>query len=135
PQRRHGRPLRSSPAPVRPRAAPQAGQPRPKAKGRPKPPSSFAATARSITPAFFHDGRAPSWRLRRGRLVLASLPLLHRPGILALGGLVAINELDHRHRGVVAIAEAGLEDADVAAVALLVAGAKHVEQLLDHRDI
>jgi hypothetical protein len=38
-------------------------------------------------------------------------------------------KLDHGHRRIVAIAEAGLEDAGVTAVAVLVALAKRVEQL------
>src|SRR6201996_761360 len=48
--------------------------------------------------------------------------LLHRAGILALGVDVAVDELDNRHRGVVAVAETGLDDAGVAALAVLVAG-------------
>src|SRR3954451_17363642 len=59
----------------------------------------------------------------------------HRPRILALGRLVAIDELDHRDGGVVAVAEARLHDAAVAAVALLVARSKNIEELLDHRDV
>ncbi len=39
----------------------------------------------------------------------------HRAGILALGVLVAVDELDEGHRRVVAKAEAGLQDAGVAA--------------------
>jgi hypothetical protein len=39
----------------------------------------------------------------------------------ALGVDVAVDQLDHRQRGVVAMAEAGLEDAGVAAAAVLVA--------------
>ena len=57
--------------------------------------------------------------------------LLHRTGVLALGIDVAIDEFDHGHRGVVAVAEAGLDDAGVAALAVLVAGRQNVEQLLD----
>src|SRR6266545_5158770 len=56
---------------------------------------------------------------------------LHRAGILALGIDVAVDELDHGHRGVVAVAEAGLDDAGVAALAVLVAGRQYVEQLPD----
>src|SRR5258708_38203865 len=48
--------------------------------------------------------------------------------ILALRLDVAVDELDHRQRGVVAIAEARLDDAQIAAGAGLVAGADHVEQ-------
>src|SRR5690242_2255603 len=60
---------------------------------------------------------------------------LHRAGILTLGVDVAVDELDHSHRGVVAIAEAGLDDAGVAALTILVARGQRVEQLLDHVDI
>src|ERR1700751_1877985 len=61
--------------------------------------------------------------------------LLHRAGVLALGIDVAIDELDHGHRGIVAVAEAGLDDAGVAALAVLVAGRQHIEQLLDLVDV
>src|SRR6202048_2313231 len=54
---------------------------------------------------------------------------LHRAGVLALGVDVAVDEFDHGHRGVVAVAEAGLDDAGVAALAVLVAGRPRVEQL------
>src|SRR5690242_9538793 len=37
-----------------------------------------------------------------------------RAGVLALFGRIAIDELDHRQRGVVAVTEASLQDADVA---------------------
>src|SRR6266496_2399358 len=57
--------------------------------------------------------------------------LLHRAGILALGVDVAVDEFDHGHRRVVAVAEAGLDDAGVAALAVLVAGRQRVKQLLD----
>ena len=77
----------------------------------------------------------PSHRGHAAAVFVLGRLLLHRPGIEALGGLVAIDELDHRHRRVVAVAEAGLEHAGIAAVALLVAGAQHVEQLLDHGDV
>src|SRR6185437_15436963 len=58
--------------------------------------------------------------------------LLDRTGVLPLGVDVAVDELDHGHRRVVAVAEAGLDDAGVAALAVLVAGRQRVEQLLDH---
>src|SRR4051794_17362936 len=61
-----------------------------------------------------------SLRLRGGRLVFLAA-LLHRPRIEALGAGVAIDELDHRDRGVVAIAKAGLENAQITALAVLVA--------------
>src|SRR5690349_18754316 len=53
----------------------------------------------------------------------------HRAGILALGADVAIDELDHRDRGGVRRADAGLDDPRVAAVAAGVARSDHVEQL------
>src|SRR5438309_906642 len=79
---------------------------------------------------------------RRPRAPLSENPLpvglrrlgclfLHRTGVLALGIDVAIDELDHGHRGVVAVAEAGLDDAGVATLAILVAGRERVEQLPD----
>src|ERR1019366_5625714 len=63
------------------------------------------------------------------------LLLLRRPGILALGLDVAVDELDHRLRGAVAVTEASLEHAGIAALAVLVARADHVEQFLDHGDV
>ena len=36
-------------------------------------------------------------------------------GILAFGFGVAVDQLDHRHRGIIAVAVAGLDDADIAA--------------------
>src|SRR5262249_57980401 len=60
---------------------------------------------------------------------------LRRAGILALGSDVAVDELDHRHRRRIAVTEAGLEHARVAAVALLVARTEHLEELLDHGDV
>src|SRR4051812_19715000 len=52
-------------------------------------------------------------------------------GVQALGVDVAVDELDHRDRRVVAIAEAGLDDAGVAALAVLVADGQRIEQLAD----
>src|SRR5450759_5836444 len=63
------------------------------------------------------------------------LLLLRRPGILALGLDVAVDELDHRLRGAIAVTEASLEHAGIAALAVLVARADHVEQFLDHGDV
>src|SRR6266536_6603289 len=60
---------------------------------------------------------------------------LHRTRILALGVDVAVDELDHGHRGVVAVAEARLDDAGVATLAVLVAGRQRVEQISDHVDV
>src|ERR1019366_799119 len=54
---------------------------------------------------------------------------LHRTGVEALGIDVAVDEFDHRHRRVVAVAKAGLDDAGIAALAVLVAGGENVEQL------
>src|SRR5215208_7069351 len=65
------------------------------------------------------------WERRFGGL------FLYRAGIQALGIDVAVNELDHGHRRVVAVAEAGLDDPGVAALAVLVAGRQYVEQLAD----
>jgi hypothetical protein len=70
--------------------------------------------------------------LRRARLRLF---IPDRSGIHALRVLVAVDEFDHRARGGIAVAEPGLEHAGVAAVALLVAGREHLEELLDHGDI
>ena len=56
-------------------------------------------------------------------------------GIAALRIHVAIDELDDGARGVVAVAETRLHDPGVAAVALLVARAEHLEELLDLGDV
>src|SRR5882757_4280437 len=53
----------------------------------------------------------------------------YRAGIEALGVDVAVDEFDHGHRGVIAIAKTGLDDAGIAALAVLVAGGENVEQL------
>ena len=60
---------------------------------------------------------------------------LDRAGILTLGRDVAIDEFDHGQRRVVAIAEAGLQDARIAAVTILVTRAENVEELAEQRDI
>src|SRR5262249_35106740 len=75
------------------------------------------------------------WLRRRGSLGLGRGFALHRPGVRALGLDVAIDELDHRDRRGIAVAEARLANTGVAAVAVLVAGAERLEQLLDHRDV
>src|ERR1700727_3728309 len=56
---------------------------------------------------------------------------LHGAGVLALGLNVAIDELDHRHGGIVAGAEPRLHDPRIAAIPILVARTQHVDQLLD----
>src|SRR3546814_783311 len=68
-------------------------------------------------------------RARTSVLVAVLADLLGRSGVLALGGGVAVDQLDDRHRRHVAVAEAGLQHPAVAAVALLVAGRQLVEQL------
>src|SRR5215470_16559146 len=55
---------------------------------------------------------------------------LDRTGILALGSRIAVHELDDRHRGHVAVAEARLQHAGVAAVAALVAVGQRGQQLV-----
>src|SRR5206468_1062042 len=71
----------------------------------------------------------------RGRSGLFGLVHLHRARILALGIDVAIDELDHGHRGIVALAEAGLQHAAIAARTGLVARPEHVEELPHHDDV
>src|SRR5262249_39558385 len=71
---------------------------------------------------------------RRSRRFLRLL-ILRRAGILTPGVNVAVDELDHRDRCRVAVTEPGLEHARIAAVALLVARADDVEELLDHGDV
>ncbi len=61
--------------------------------------------------------------------------LLDRAGIQPLRIDVAIDEFDHRNRRGIAVAEAGLHHAGIAAVALLVARADHVKELLDHGEV
>src|SRR5215218_3724712 len=63
---------------------------------------------------------------------LNDLGLLGRARILAARIDVTIDELDHGHRRIVAEAEASLQNAGVAAVAVLVASAKNGEELLHH---
>ena len=71
--------------------------------------------------------------LCRGGLGVLFLARLVGDGaaVEALGVDVAVDELDHGDRGVVAVAEAGLEDADIAALAVLVARAEDGEELSD----
>ena len=56
-----------------------------------------------------------------------------RPVPGALGVDIPVDEFDDRHWGAVAVTEAGLEHAGVAAAALLVARGQHVEQLTHRR--
>src|SRR5262245_23252934 len=93
--------------------------PRPTKKGQRKAPPS-----RYITPL-------PSLRGRR-RFGLGFGLRLHRSGILPFRLDVAVDELDDRDRSGIAVAEAGLEHAGIAAAAVLVAGGEHLEQFLDH---
>src|SRR5579863_10150623 len=58
-----------------------------------------------------------------------------RPGVLALGLDVAVNKLDHRDRGGIAVAETGLHHPDIATLAVLVARPDHLKQLLDHGQV
>src|SRR5690606_2796040 len=51
-----------------------------------------------------------------------------RAAILAFGGTIAFNQLDHGHRRVVAIAEASFQNAGIAALTVFIAGCKHVKQ-------
>src|SRR5688572_5584275 len=101
----------------------RAAQRRPRTRGRPR------ATSGSERPpaAGTRAARAGSG-CGRGRLALV-VAHRRRAGILSFGCNIAVDELDHRHRRIVAVAEAGLEDPHVAAGATLVAGAQHVDQL------
>src|ERR1700722_10109572 len=79
----------------------------------------------TLSPRRAGRGRSSPACLRRfGRFRLL------RTGIEALGVDIAVDEFDHRHRRVVAVAEAGLDDAGVAALPVLVADRQRVEQLL-----
>ena len=76
-----------------------------------------------------------AWRLTATLELLSTaarllfLALRARPRILALGAEVPVDELDHRHRRVVAGPEARLEHTHVAARPLGVARRQHVDQL------
>src|SRR4051794_14510693 len=56
---------------------------------------------------------------------------LGRAGVLALGVHIAVDEFDHRHRRIVAVTEASLDDTGIAALAVLVARGQRIEQLAD----
>src|SRR6185295_2336307 len=66
----------------------------------------------------------------RDSLALGLFLGLDRAGILTLGRDVAVDELDDRHRGHVAVAEARLQHAGVAAGAALVAVGERGQELL-----
>src|SRR5215207_10774582 len=66
------------------------------------------------------------------RCALDHFGLLRRAAILATRIDIAVNEFDHSHRGVVAVAEARLEHTRVTARTLLVARPEHLKQLLHH---
>src|SRR4029079_8172533 len=73
-------------------------------------------------------------RTLAGELLLGFFPgCIHRTGILTLGLGIAIHELDEGHRRVVAMPKAGLQHAGIAARAIGVAWANHLEQLLNLR--
>jgi hypothetical protein len=55
--------------------------------------------------------------------------------VLAFGVHIAVDQFDHRDRRVIAVAETGLEHAGVTAVAILVARADHLKELLDDVDV
>src|SRR5262249_21310639 len=95
-----------------------------------------ASTKKGSVAAALHIPPAASWPSGRCRRRLGlGLLLGDGTGILALRLDVAIDELDHRDRRGIAVAKARLEHAGVAAVAVLVAGAEHLEQLLDHGEV
>src|SRR5262245_13909255 len=72
--------------------------------------------------------RRLSRRSRLGRLVTREI-------VLALGVDVAVDQLDHGTRSRIAVPEPGLQHAGIAAVAVLVARADHLEELLDGVDV
>src|ERR1700736_1861591 len=68
-------------------------------------------------------------RIRKLKLRRLRGLFLHRTGVETPRIHITIDEFDHRHRRVVAVAEAGLDDAGIAALAVLVAGGDDVKQL------
>src|SRR3546814_8366744 len=54
---------------------------------------------------------------------------LRRAGVLTLGVRIAIDQLDHSHRGGIAIAETRLQDPGISPVALGIARRQRLEQL------
>src|ERR1700677_3207595 len=97
-------------------------------------PRSDAATYRRAVAPLEGRNTADAASLRGGGSRLFGA-CLDGPGILALGLDVAIDQLDDCTRRRIAVKEAGLHHAGIAAVALLVARAEHLEELLDHRQI
>ena len=73
-------------------------------------------------------GDAADHFVRSGRRGCPRLDaLLHRAGVEPLGVDVTIDKFDHRNRRGIAVTETGLEHPRIAAVAVLVAGADHLE--------
>src|SRR5881396_2397797 len=72
---------------------------------------------------------------RGGRFRLRLCLRLLRARVLSLRCHVAINQLNDRDGSGIAVAEAGLQHPGIASVAILVTGAQHLEQFLDHSDI
>src|SRR5690348_6556149 len=87
------------------------------AKGRP---------LRTALPYFRHQ---PRCELLLGFVLACG----HRARVLALGIRIAVHELYERHSGVVAVTEAGLQHAGIAAGTIGVTRADHLEQLLHLR--
>jgi len=52
---------------------------------------------------------------------------LHRAGVETLGIDVAVDELDHRHRRVVTVAETRLDDAGITALPILIPGGQNIK--------
>src|SRR5262249_7720105 len=97
---------------------------------RQKPVRAQTAKKKGAVPAPFNFC---SWlALSRRGLLAGGLLVLGRAGISSLRVDIAIDEFDHTDRRRVAVTEAGLEHPRIAAVALLVARADDLEQLLDH---
>ncbi len=89
-------------------------------------PGQKAKAAAPTAPPLHNSSRAKP-RLRGFGFL--GLLLRGRAGIRALGGGIAVHELDDRHRGGIAVAEAGLQHAGVAARTTLVAVGQNGQQL------
>ena len=71
-----------------------------------------------------------NWDWQRALCGFSHIIIAHnRTGILSLGTLITFDELNNRHRGCVRGADAGLHDADIAAIALGITRCQNVEQL------